>query len=163
MWIHTFVSGLPLSLLDHNLVRGNSLVGIATIKEAQALVDEGGTDLFAQRISDRLERLRKPLTRLARLTDANQAEIDGARKVWAELAARTRAEAQLLDLVTASRTSVTLRSAFAQGQVDLEADAFPQRLLKLAGSELEGLHVLHFPLAFPQVFLADRGGLRIGD
>src|SRR5207253_2016189 len=31
MWIHTFVPGLPLSLLDHNLVPGNSLVGIARI------------------------------------------------------------------------------------------------------------------------------------
>jgi type II restriction/modification system DNA methylase subunit YeeA len=28
IWIHTFVPGLPLSLLDHTLVRGNALVGL---------------------------------------------------------------------------------------------------------------------------------------
>ena len=31
IWVHTFVPGLPLSLLDHNLVIGNSLVGIGRI------------------------------------------------------------------------------------------------------------------------------------
>ena len=40
IWVHTFVPGLPLSLLDYNLVCGNSLVGIATIQEA--------TDIFAK-------------------------------------------------------------------------------------------------------------------
>ena len=34
MWIHTFVPGLPLSFLDHNLTVGNSLTGIGTIDEA---------------------------------------------------------------------------------------------------------------------------------
>lgn len=34
MWIHTFVAGLPLSFLNHNLAVGNSLTGIATIDEA---------------------------------------------------------------------------------------------------------------------------------
>ena len=161
VWIHTFVPGLPLSLLDHNLVRGNSLVGVATIEEAQALVDETQTDLFGQRIADRLQDLREPLGRLARLTDANQAEVEGAREVWADLSERTRAEAQLLDLVTASRTNDDLRSAFAQGQIDLEAEEFPRRFVRIAKEELVGLDPLHFPLAFPQVFLGERGGFDV--
>ena len=33
IWIHTFVPGLPLTVLDHNLVHGNALVGIGTIEE----------------------------------------------------------------------------------------------------------------------------------
>ena len=33
IWIHTFVPGLPLSLLHHNLVVGNSLVGIGQLSE----------------------------------------------------------------------------------------------------------------------------------
>ena len=33
IWIHTFVPGLPISLLDHNLIHGNSLVGIASLDE----------------------------------------------------------------------------------------------------------------------------------
>ena len=38
LWIHTFVPGLPLSFLDHNIVCGNSLVGIATLAEAAELL-----------------------------------------------------------------------------------------------------------------------------
>src|SRR5215218_3034908 len=36
MWIHTFVPGLPLSFLEHNLTVGDSLTGIGTIEEATA-------------------------------------------------------------------------------------------------------------------------------
>ena len=39
LWIHTFVPGLPLSFLNHNLVVGNSLTGMASVAEAvQVLV-----------------------------------------------------------------------------------------------------------------------------
>lgn len=37
--IHTFVPGLPLSLLDHSLVRGNSLVGIGRLDEGEGRRD----------------------------------------------------------------------------------------------------------------------------
>ena len=33
IWVHTFVPGLPLSLLDHNLVHGDSLTGVGTLDE----------------------------------------------------------------------------------------------------------------------------------
>lgn len=42
IWIHTFVPGLPLSFLDHNLVVGDSLTGIGTIDEALAAL--GGSE-----------------------------------------------------------------------------------------------------------------------
>ena len=35
VWIHTFVPGLPLSFLDHNLVHGDALVGIGTLDEVK--------------------------------------------------------------------------------------------------------------------------------
>ena len=34
IWIHTFVPGLPMSSLEHNLVCANSLSGIASVEEA---------------------------------------------------------------------------------------------------------------------------------
>ena len=40
VWIHTFVPGLPLSFLDHNLVHGNSLVGVGTIEEIRKKFEE---------------------------------------------------------------------------------------------------------------------------
>jgi len=47
LWIHTFVPGLPLSFLDHSIVCGNSLVGIATFAEIADLLDLSGGGLFA--------------------------------------------------------------------------------------------------------------------
>ena len=36
VWVHTFVPGLPLSFLDHNLVCGDSLTGVGNLDEAAA-------------------------------------------------------------------------------------------------------------------------------
>ena len=41
IWIHTFVPGLPLSILDHNLINGNSLIGIASLDEIKSKFQEG--------------------------------------------------------------------------------------------------------------------------
>ena len=36
IWVHTFVPGLPLSLLDHDLVHGDSLTGVGALDEVAA-------------------------------------------------------------------------------------------------------------------------------
>ena len=41
IWIHTFVPGLPLSLLDHNLVHGNALIGVGSLDEIRRKFDQG--------------------------------------------------------------------------------------------------------------------------
>src|SRR5439155_17567110 len=46
LWIHTFVPGLPLSLLDRNLVVGNSLVGIGQLSEIEEKAEADGVHLF---------------------------------------------------------------------------------------------------------------------
>src|SRR5690606_11123412 len=71
MWIHTFVPGLPLSFLNHNLAVGDSLTGIATIDEATAAmiqvnVDTDGTQfgLFNDPLLAALREAEEPLGRL---------------------------------------------------------------------------------------------------
>lgn len=165
IWIHTFVPGLPLSLLDQNLIQGNSLVGIATFEEASELIQAESGDLFSFVASERLEAVREPLKKLGRLTDANDAEIREARELHARMRQATRAEADLFTLLTASRTNSELQQALAQGQVattpEGQGDAFQADLVKKAEAELEGLNVLHFPLAFPHVFLGSRKGFDV--
>ena len=39
IWVHTFVPGLPLSFLDHNLVCGDSLTGVGNLDEVIAEFD----------------------------------------------------------------------------------------------------------------------------
>ncbi|MDI7267295.1 MAG: hypothetical protein QME96_04810, partial [Myxococcota bacterium] len=70
VWIHTFVPGLPLSLLDHNLVRGNSLVGIGRLDEVKEKIAEESLPLFPIDAAHLLGEAAEPLKRLARLVDA---------------------------------------------------------------------------------------------
>lgn len=165
LWIHTFVPGLPLSLLDHNLVRGNSLVGIASFEEASELFQAESGDLFAFVASERLGAVREPLERLARLTDANDAEIREARELHAGMRRTIEPERELFTLLAASRTSDAIREAIAQGQVatspDEPGDVFQAQLMDRGREELEGLDVFHFALAFPHVFLGGRNGFDV--
>ena len=80
VWIHTFIPGLPLSFLDHNLVVGNSLVGIATIEEADEWLKEISAPLWALSAEKLLGHAREALGRLGRVSDADAAEIEAARK-----------------------------------------------------------------------------------
>ncbi len=169
LWIHTFVPGLPLSLLDHNLVSGNSLVGIASFEEASDLfqvqlsAESGG--FFAVSARERLETARNLSGKLARLTDATNAEIREARELYERMRDAVRSEKQLFTLLAASRTNAEIRQRIDQGHVATsQGDLDPshvevmERLIDKGREELKGLDVLHFVLAFPHVFLSARGG-----
>ncbi len=80
IWIHTFVPGLPLSLLDHNLVRGNALVGIGRLDEVKEKLEEGSLPLFPLDAAHLLGAAAEPLRRLARLADATPSDLARARK-----------------------------------------------------------------------------------
>jgi hypothetical protein len=165
IWIHTFVPGLPLSLLDQNLVQGNSLVGIATFDEASELIQAESGDLFSFVASERLEAVREPLEKLGKLTDLNDAEIREARELYASMREATKVDADLFTILTAARTNLELRQALAQGQVatqpERQGDAFQAGLVRRAEKELKGLDVLHFPLTFPHVFMGEREGFDV--
>ena len=165
LWIHTFVPGLPLSLLDHNLAQGNSLVGIATFEEASELFQAESGELFAFVAGERLEAVRGPLEKLARLTDASDAEIREARELYARMRQTIQPEKELFTLLAASRTNSGIRETITQGQVatrpDEQGDTFQAQLVEKGHKELKGLAVLHFPLAFPHVFLGSRKGFDV--
>lgn len=164
IWIHTFVPGLPLSFLDQNLVVGNSLVGIATFDEANEIL-AGSGDLFSITAADRLARAREPLEKLAKLADATAAEVAEAKELYRELKERTRSEAGLLTILAASRIDEEIRQAVDQGQIATllqgEGDVFTDTLLRRAEEVLSDLNPLHFPIAFPQVFLGERAGFDV--
>lgn len=176
IWIHTFVPGLPLSFLDQNLVVGNSLVGVATFNEARELM--GATDdLFALSADELLAGAREPLERLARLADATVAEVKEAKKLHAKARNAIRPTEELLTILAASRIDrpqpgdsakereARLAGAVASGQVTTargkQRDAFADRFVRRAEKVLSGLKPLHFPIAFPQVFLGERSGFDV--
>ncbi len=161
VWIHTFVPGLPLSLLDHSLVRGNSLVGIGRLEEVKEKIEEGSLPLFPIDAEHLLGEAAEPLKRLGRLADATPTDLARARKAQDAALAAVAPAAALCDLVTAAR--------LAGEKVRVNLDKWEEIRDRLPGSKehgaarerLDGLHVFHFPVAFPEVFLRERPGFDV--
>ncbi|MFH1924657.1 MAG: hypothetical protein ABIP48_32800, partial [Planctomycetota bacterium] len=161
LWIHTFVPGLPLSFLDHNVVCGNSLVGIATFDEVRDLLEHGRTmPLFDASPDALLGDAEAAVKRLAQLSDADAAEIKAARKAFAEQRHAVAPTERLFDILTASR--------LPDSQIDVGVDDFEpgnelivEGLHRLAERVLGELEPFHFPIAFPEVFLRARAGFDV--
>jgi len=158
IWIHTFVPGLPLSFLDHSLVRGNSLIGVATVEEAMDALGCG--QIFGGGIRKLLQAGKADLERLGQLSDADRAEIQQARsaaKAAAEKAAPLR---EVFDYVVAMRIDDSLRrdiptSASAEAAFRTLREPALQKKVRQV---LAAVPPLHFPVAFPEVFLRERAG-----
>jgi len=163
IWIHTFVPGLPLSFLDHNLVPGNALVGIGTLEEANKCLEEMGGKLL--RVSaDELTPALEPLRKLASLSDANAAEIAEARIAFKNAKKAAAPVAALFDVLAAARIDEECRQAVWQ-----DGARWTSNLTKLPGSSIHGkarkvlsaIPPFHFPVSFPEVFLRDRSGFDV--
>ena len=157
MWIHTFVPGLPLSFLDHNLAVGNSLTGIGTIEEATAELVSGGAQgsLFDDPLRDALRRAEEPLRRLANIADATIADVAKAREAAAAAERAVAPVAGLFDLVVAARTGEAAKPSIASIDELLTLETAHAREV------VEEMNALHFPVAFPEVFLRDRPGFDV--
>jgi hypothetical protein len=163
IWLHTFVPGLPLSLLDRNLIQGNSLVGVGHLSELEDKIreDSEGSSLFETSAAAFVGDASEALSKLGRIADATFSEIQQAREVWASADAAIRPAKALCDILTAARIdSVALPFDFTRweetkGQVFGGVDHLDA--LKV----LQGMHALHFPIAFPEVFLRERAGFDV--
>lgn len=158
IWIHTFVPGLPLSFLDHSLVWGNSLTGIGTLDEALGLLDPkaaeaGARSLFAEEIEAFLDRAGDALRRLARTTEATVADVEAARSANEEAREAVQPAKDLFDLLVAGRLGEIAMPVTADEE-SIAADP-DLAVAKELGDELGALH---FPVAFPEVFLRERPG-----
>ena len=161
IWIHTFVPGLPLSFLDHTLVRGNSLTGIGTLEEAVAALDPGADTRARSRTSgsDRelcSARASDALRRLARATDATRRD----RRCAARAARRRRQQcdplSDLFDLVVAARLRARMTLPTASTRTRLRRIPDSSGVASLARRRRAA-----FSGRFPEVFLRERRGFRL--
>lgn len=165
LWIHTFVPGLPLSLLDYTLVPGNSLVGIATFDEAAELLGVSESPIFAASARQLLEGATDALARFARLSDADAAEIERAKQAYKEARKTLRPAEALFDILAASRLDASIRGHINDGEATLwvnDPAALPESPMHQRACDiLSAIPPLHFPITFPQVFLRDRPGFDV--
>ncbi|MBI4880870.1 MAG: hypothetical protein HY812_14615 [Planctomycetes bacterium] len=161
IWIHTFVPGLPLSLLDHSLVRGNSLVGIGRLAEVKEKLEEGSLPLFPLDAASLLGAAAEPLKRLARLADATASDLARARRAQQAALAAVAPAAALCDLVTAARLACEMVKLDPAKWHEIRDRLPGSKEHQAAATRLDGLHTFHFPVAFPEVFLRERPGFDV--
>jgi hypothetical protein len=170
IWIHTFVPGLPLSLLDHNLVHGNALVGIGRKEELEDAVSAEG---FEQKgkdkqqkfggfdVNEMLGKALEPLLRAAKIADTTIADVRRVRTALAEARKATASAEALCDIATACRIAGT-EIPFTQDEWDeLKGNLIGHAHHLSAQEQLEHLPPFHFPIAFPEVFLRPRAGFDV--
>ncbi len=157
IWVHTFVPGLPLSFLDHNLVCGDSLTGVGTLDEVVAEFepdsDPAAPSLFRNQLESLLERSKDALTRLARTSDATKREIDEARAAHLEAQEAVKPATALFDVLAAHRSGVCQLPENYSEETVITISRRPEVL-----AQIEWLGPVHFPSAFPDVFLRSRPG-----
>jgi hypothetical protein len=157
LWIHTFVKGLPLTSLGHGLVVGNSLTGMGTLDEVLAVLDPGaalGIQTFVSTtLVSALIAAREALLRFAQIGEADRAEVKMARDAQREASEAAETARVLCDLAVAVRLGeASLPQAFNEEELLAAAGASG------AAETAHALNVLHFPVAFPEVFQRDRPG-----
>jgi hypothetical protein len=155
LWLASFVPGLSLSYLDHNVRVGNSLIGVAS---AEQLVDaQGGTTIPAMLVMDAMAAAAEAAHALQALMDRNPDEVAQSEELdreARETAGHTRA---LLDLWVAEPLGLSgaraelWSAAEGIGRGDYPAIVDPAREVAAR------YRAFHWPLEFAEAF-ADRGG-----
>lgn len=159
IWIHTFVRGLPMSSLDHNLVCANSLTGIGSVDEALDILvpgRAGQASLFDEPIESALERARTVLADAALLSESTKDESRAATRA-ARKAYRDAETARLL-------FDAAVLNRIGRGEVVAAVD--PATIASLASRSeaqniLSPLKPAHLPALFPEVFLRENGGFDV--
>jgi hypothetical protein len=160
LWVRTFVPGLPMSSLDHQLVCGNSLTGIGTIEEAIEALDpdagRGAMSFTGAAIRAALAEARVVLEDAAALKESTSEEARAA-----QAASRRALEAaEPARLLFDAAIAVRLGSMPAPADFDIEG--IGRSVAALHVSELlEPLAPVHFPVVFPEVFLREPGGFDV--
>jgi hypothetical protein len=158
LWIHTFVPGLPMSTLDHNLVVGNSLTGIATIDEVLSILEPqrapGQDSFFAAEIGEALENARDRLVRAAQTAEATKAEVREAARAHAQAMHDAAPAKALLDASVAIRLGlIPLPTGPEQAIAAGDSDDVQAKLARLQAA--------HMPYLFPEVFLRTNAGFDV--
>jgi hypothetical protein len=159
IWIHTFVRGLPMSSLDHNLVCANSLTGIGSVGEAlDVLVPNrsGAATFFDAPIEDALRSAQSVLADVALLSEIDRKETQAATRAMKK-ARKEAEEAKLLfDGAVLTRIHRTdLINGMDPKTIAAQASEFG------AQEAIAPLSPGHMPVLFPEVFLRDNGGFDV--
>ena len=160
VWLHTFVPGLPLFLLDRNLKQGNSLIGIASVDDIRNSLDKDNIDFFDSGFSSYFSRVAgSQLKKLASMHFTSIKDIKNTKRLLAQVQEQSQEVKKLLDLLIARKLTDDPEIA----QVNFETwnsskkSYITNEAYTKAKKLLADLDVVHFPLSFPEVFAQEDG------
>ena len=162
LWLGSFVPGLSLAYLDHNVRVGNSLIGVARPESMTAPgTEHGQVVLFGSALSEAVAGAAEGAARLRAIEDRTPAEVEASRSADAALHDSVAAAERVLDLWVAQPLGLAGARDEAL-QAGNEIIAGQASLLGDEAAELARHHsALHWPLAFAEVFARERPGFDI--
>ena len=161
LWLGAFVPGLSLAYLDHNVRVGNSLIGVARPESIAPPSDDGQIVLFGEDLDAAIARAAKKATALREIEDRTPDEVEASRTAEGELDEEVSGAKRVLDLWTAEPLGLKgARDEAWQKGPELIAGA-DSKVADSAGSLAGEQCVLHWPLAFPEVFARDNPGFDV--
>ncbi len=159
LWLSTFVPGLSLAYLDHNVQRGNSLIGAARAESiAPPGSEHGQTALFGDELAQAIQEAAKAAAKLRGIDDTTPDQVAASRAANEQLREREMGALRLFNLWTADPLGVegARDEALRQGGDVLAGATSPSSILADRLAERESF--LHWPMAFPEVFARERPG-----
>ncbi len=162
LWLGSFVPGLSLAYLDHNIRVGNSLIGVARPESMTAPGTERGQGvLFGDALSEAVAGAADGAARLRAIDDRTPTEVEASRSADADLHDSVAAAERVLDLWVAQ--PLGLKGAREEAlQIGHEIIAGGASRLGEQAAELARRHsALHWPLAFAEVFARERPGFDV--
>jgi hypothetical protein len=175
LWIHTFIPGLPMSYLGHNLRSGNSLTGIGTFAELAELLDQPpapkrkgakgrgkkqaaplSASLFGSEVRATLAQVSSDLLEAATLDDATVTGVHGIEDQMAKLVGQAADVKALCDILVALRAG-RIDSPDWTRPVETVIASHGTAAAAFAGE----ISALHFPVVWPEVFSPARDGFDV--
>ncbi len=159
VWIHTFVPGLPLSFLEHNLIQGNSLVGVANQRDFEDLLDDARL-IVKGYLDDALPDIRK----MGAIADKNVADVKEMKKLRAAALKKLEPAFAAMDIAVWNRASGKTAGKDADDIMGLLQE--PEKLLRSnalrdARKGLAPIGCRHLIACFPEVFLRKNPGFDV--
>lgn len=153
LWLKSFVPGLALSYLNHNLRCGNSLVGVA---DESVLLETVGMAFMLDAYTQRRAQAQALADELAEVGDRTPEEVARSRELVARIAEVTTPLAQVFDLWTAEPLGANAARYTLQTEIDAIVEGAPTLEAGVrtaeAAEHADRFRFLHWPIDFPEVF-----------
>lgn len=159
VWIHTFVPGLPLSFLEHNLIQGNSLVGVANEADFEDLLDDARLT-----VREYLNEAVPTIRMMGAIADKNVADVKEMKRLRASALAKLEPAIAAMDIAVWSKANGGNSGGKEEDLMVLLQD--PKKLLQSKALResrkgLAGLGCRHLMASFPEVFLRKTSGFDV--